>query len=98
MKRPTPAITVAVVALIAAASGSAIASSNKPRKHHGDAAADRKLIRKLAPALSVKFATAAGSAATASTADHAASADHAANDERERLGDPRDRPVRHPGR
>jgi hypothetical protein len=77
MKRPTPAMVVAVLALVAAATGTAIASQSKQHKGHSDAAKDRALMKKLAPGLSVKFARSAGTAATATSAtsaDHATSA------------------------
>jgi hypothetical protein len=56
--------------------GTAVAATTAS---HKDAKADTKLVRKLAPSLSVKHAATANSASTATSATHATSADSATN-------------------
>jgi hypothetical protein len=82
--RPSPALIVAIVALIMAMGGSAFATSavtakKKHKPKHTDAAADTKLIKHLAPTLSVKHAKTASTATRATSATNAANAASAAN-------------------
>ena len=80
---PSAAMVVASVALFAALGGTGYAATrliHSPKARiakAGDTAADTKLIKKLAPSLSVRFAHTAGSASSATNAGHASSADSA---------------------
>src|SRR5207248_4032988 len=85
---PSPAVVIAMVALFAALGGTSFAATKVITAKHKDAKADTKLVKKLAPSLSVKHAKTAGSAATAThattagsatNATHATSADSATN-------------------
>src|SRR5215475_4718696 len=71
---PSPALVISMVALSLVLGGTAVAASTAK---HGDKKADTKLIKKLAPTLSVKHAKTADSATTAANATnstHATSA------------------------
>ena len=70
---PSPALVLAAAALTVALGGTAFAAGSAG---HPDAKADTKLIKKLAPSLSVKHAKTADSATNAT---HATSADSATN-------------------
>src|SRR5436305_13191580 len=70
---PSPAIVISMVALSLVLGGTAVAASTAT---HKDKKADTKLIKKLAPSLSVKHAKTADSATNAT---HATSADSATN-------------------
>jgi hypothetical protein len=78
---PSPALVISMVALSLVLGGTAVAATAT----HGDKKADTKLIKKLAPTLSVKHAKSANSATnavnatTAANATHATSADSATN-------------------
>jgi hypothetical protein len=77
---PSPAVLVAVLALVAALGGTALAGSiGSAKKKHGDAKADtrlfKKLLKKAAPKLTVKQAGTATSAKTAGSAAHATNSD-----------------------
>jgi hypothetical protein len=75
---PSPALVVSMLALAVALGGTAFAANSAATKsRHKDKKADTKLIRKLAPTLSVKHAKSADSATTAASATHAATADSA---------------------
>jgi methionine-rich copper-binding protein CopC len=80
--RPSPAIAIAVMALVAAIAGTALAdprpTSSAVTKQKVKKIA-RKQVNKLAPGLSVANAVSAESAATAQTAANAANATNAAN-------------------
>src|SRR5438270_11307205 len=71
---PSPALVISMVTLSLVLGGTAVAASTAK---HGDKKADTKLIKKLAPSLSVKHAKTANSATTAASATHATSADSA---------------------
>lgn len=73
---PSPALVLSMVALSIVLGGTAVAASTAK---HGDKKADTKLIKKLAPTLSVKHAKTANSATTAASATHATTADSATN-------------------
>jgi hypothetical protein len=73
---PSPALVISMVALSLVLGGTAIAASSAK---HGDKKADTKLVKKLAPSLSVKHAKTADSATNATNATHATSADSATN-------------------
>jgi hypothetical protein len=80
--RPSPALVISFLALTLALGGGAFALSSSDRKTDRRIATGvaKKVVRRLAPKLSVRHATTAGDAATAdhaTTADHAATADHA---------------------
>ncbi len=70
VRRPSPAMVVAFIALFVALAGTGYAATattaKKPK--HADAKKDTALIKKLAPKLSVKHAKTANSAKTANTA------------------------------
>jgi len=69
-----------MLALAVALGGTAFAANSAIAKSkNSDRKADTKLIKKLAPTLSVKHAKTAASATTATSATHAASADSATN-------------------
>jgi hypothetical protein len=77
---PSPALVVAMLALAVALGGTAFAANSAATKtKHKDKKADIKLIKKLAPTLSVKHAKTADSATIATSATHAATADSATN-------------------
>lgn len=71
---PSPALVISMITLSLVLGGTAVAASTAK---HGDKKADTKLVKKLAPTLSVKHAKTANSAGTAATATHATSADSA---------------------
>lgn len=73
---PSPALVISLITLSLVLGGTAIAASTAK---HADAKADKKLIKKTAPTLSVKHAKTANSANTAANATHATSADSATN-------------------
>jgi hypothetical protein len=85
---PSPALVISMVTLSLVLGGTAVAAT---ATKHKDAKADTKLVKKLAPSLSVKHAKTANSASTAAnatnatnatkatTATHATSADSATN-------------------
>lgn len=83
--RLTPGLLLAVIGIVAALGGTAIAGSHvaakKHKSKHTDAKQDQKLIRseikKAAPKLSVASATHAGSADSAANATNATNATHA---------------------
>ena len=62
---PSPAVVIAMVALFAALGGTSFAATKVITAKHKDAKADTKLVKKLAPLLSVKHAKSADSATTA---------------------------------
>jgi hypothetical protein len=70
---PSPALVISMITLSLVLGGTAFAASTAT---HKDKKADIKLIKKLAPTLSVKHAR---TAASATTAGHATSADSATN-------------------
>jgi hypothetical protein len=72
---PSSALVVAMLALAVALGGTAFAANSAAMKtKHKDKKADTKLIKKLAPTLSVKHAKTADSATTAANATHATTA------------------------
>jgi hypothetical protein len=74
---PSPALVISMVALTLVLGGTAVAATVS-----GDTKADTKLVKKLAPTLSVKHANTANSATSATNATnatHATSADSATN-------------------
>ena len=73
---PSPALVISMVALSLVLGGTAVAASTAK---HSDKKADTKLIKQLAPTLSVKHATTADSATNATNATNATSAANAAN-------------------
>jgi hypothetical protein len=73
---PSPALVISMVTLSLVLGGTAVAASTAK---HGDKKADTKLVKKLAPSLSVKHAKTADSATTATSATHATTADSATN-------------------
>ena len=73
---PSPALVISMITLGLVLGGTAVAAT---AAKHGDKKADTKLIKKLAPSLSVKHAKSANSATTAASATHATSADSATN-------------------
>jgi hypothetical protein len=77
LKAPSPAVVISLIALFVALGGTSLAASKVITTKHKDAKADRKLIRKMAPTLSVKHAGTANSATTAASATHASSAANA---------------------
>jgi hypothetical protein len=79
-KAPSPALVISLIALFVALGGTSIAATKAITAKHKDKKADTKLIKKLAPSLSVKHAKTANSATNAShasTADTATSATNA---------------------
>jgi hypothetical protein len=70
---PSPALVISMITLSLVLGGTAFAAATAK---HGDAKADKKLVKKMAPSLKVKYAKTAGSAANAT---HATSADSATN-------------------
>src|SRR6266581_9398226 len=70
---PSPALVISMITLSLVLGGTAVAASTAK---HGDKKADTKLVKKLAPSLSVKHAKTADSATNAT---HATSADSATN-------------------
>src|SRR5438046_4613102 len=70
---PSPALVISMVTLSLVLGGTAVAAATAK---HKDAKADTKLVKKLAPSLSVKHAKTANSATNAT---HATSADSATN-------------------
>jgi hypothetical protein len=73
---PSPALVISMIALSLVLGGTAVAASTAK---HGDKKADIKLIKKLAPTLSVKHAKSANNATNAANATHATSANSATN-------------------
>jgi len=74
---PSPALVISMITLSLVLGGTAFAASTA--KRHKDARADTRLIRKLAPKLSVKHAKSATNANHAKTADSATTATTADN-------------------
>src|SRR4051794_23756662 len=74
---PSPALVISMVTLSLVLGGTAFAASGVVTAKHKDAKADTKLVKKLAPSLSVKHAKTANSATTAANATHATTADSA---------------------
>ena len=72
---PSPALVISMVTLSLVLGGTAVAAT----AGHSDKKADTKLIKHLAPSLSVKQAKTANTASTATNAGHATSADTATN-------------------
>src|SRR6476620_3983556 len=72
---PSPALVISMIALTLVLGGTAVAATAT----HGDKKADTKLIKKLAPSLSVKHAKTAANATNAVNATHATSATSATN-------------------
>jgi hypothetical protein len=70
---------ISLIALFLALGGTSFAASKVILAKHKDAKADTKLVKKLAPKLSVKHAKTADSATNATNATHATSADSATN-------------------
>jgi hypothetical protein len=80
--RPSPTIVIAVLALVAALAGTAIARPGAKTSGLSQGNVKKiakKQINKLAPGLSVAHAASADNANNAASADHAASADNANN-------------------
>lgn len=77
LRAPSPALVISLIALFVALGGTSLAAGRALTTKHKDAKADTKLVRKLAPSLSVKHAKTAGSATTAASATHATTADSA---------------------
>lgn len=73
---PSPALVISMITLSLVLGGTAVAASTAK---HGDKKADTKLVKKLAPTLSVKHANSATNASSAASATHATSADSATN-------------------
>jgi hypothetical protein len=71
---PSPALVISMVALSLVLGGSAFAAATAT---HGDKKADTKLVKKLAPSLSVKHAKTANTAASATSATNATNATNA---------------------
>jgi hypothetical protein len=74
LRAPSPALVISLVALFLALGGTSYAAGKVITSKHKDAKADTKLVKKLAPTLSVKHATTADSATTAGSATTATSA------------------------
>ena len=81
IKRPSPAMVIAITALITALSGTAIAGGvlNKKKVKKIATNVANKQIESRAPGLSVARAISADSASNATSADHATSANTASN-------------------
>ena len=73
LRLPSPALVISVIALSLVLGGTAFAASARHFRH-ADAKADTKLVKKLAPKLSVKHAKTATNANHATTADNATTA------------------------
>jgi hypothetical protein len=71
---PSPALVISMIALALVLGGTAVAASTAT---HGDKKADVKLIKKMAPSLSVKHAKTADNATNATNATTAATATNA---------------------
>ena len=76
LRLPSPALVISMVALALVLGGTAVAATTAK---HSDAKADTKLVKKLAPSLSVKHASSADSATNATNATHATNATNASN-------------------
>jgi len=74
LRAPNPALVISLIALFVALGGTSLAASNVIATSHQDAIADTRLVKKLAPKLTVKRANLAQTAAHAFTADGAGSA------------------------
>jgi hypothetical protein len=77
---PSPALVISMIALSLVLGGTAFAASGVVTAKHKDAKADTKLVKKLAPSLSVKHAktaTNATNAVNATNATNAVNATHA---------------------
>jgi hypothetical protein len=79
LRAPSPALVISLLALFVALGGTSLAASNVIASSHQDGIADTRLVKKLAPTLSVKRAKLAQTAAHAFAADQAGSADTATN-------------------
>jgi len=73
---PSPALVISMVTLSLVLGGTAVAAATAK---HKDAKADTKLVKKLAPSLSVKHAKTANSATSATNATNADTAGNATN-------------------
>lgn len=71
---PSPALVISMVTLCLVLGGTAVAATTEK---HSDVRADTKLIKKLAPSLSVKHAQTANNATSATNATNATTADNA---------------------
>jgi hypothetical protein len=76
---PNPALVISLIALFMALGGTSYAADKVILTKHNDAKADKKLVKKLAPTLSVKHAKTANTATSAANANHATTADSATN-------------------
>jgi hypothetical protein len=74
LRAPSPALVISLIALFVALGGTSLAAGRVIASKHKDAKADTKLIKRLAPSLSVKHAE---NATNATNATHATSADSA---------------------
>jgi hypothetical protein len=74
---PSPALVISMIALGLVLGGTSFAASKTVLAKHKDAKADTKLVKKLAPSLSVKHAKTANSAKSATNATNAVNATHA---------------------
>jgi hypothetical protein len=72
-------LVISLIALFVALGGTSLAASNVIANTHRDSIADTRLVKKLAPTLTVKRAKVAQTAAHAFAADEAGSADNATN-------------------
>jgi hypothetical protein len=79
LRAPSPALLISLIALFLALGGTSFAAGKVIATKHKDAKADTKLIKKLAPTLSVKHAKTANSATSATHATSAVSATNATN-------------------
>ena len=84
---PSPALVISMVTLSLVLGGTAVAASTAT---HKDKKADTKLIKKLAPTLSVKHAKTANNATHATSADSATNATNATNADQRDQRDERD--------
>src|SRR3954447_15911452 len=74
---PSPALVISIIALVGVAGGGAFALASADTRQ--DKRIARKVVRKLAPRLSVKRAKTAANADHATTADSATNANHASS-------------------
>jgi hypothetical protein len=82
VRRPSPALLVAIAALVVATAGGSIAATSNPvasvsKKRHSDARADRKALRAYLATHVIPHARLANKASAAKNATHATSADTA---------------------
>ena len=76
---PSPALVISMVTLSLVLGGTSFAATKVITAKHKDAKADTKLVKKLAPSLSVKHAKTANSATSATNATNADTAGNATN-------------------